>query len=77
MELAVGKAHACGRTAGGAVSCWGGDRNGETAVPEGIVFARISAGSGHTCGIAADASLVCWGSNTTEEGEEVGQADPP
>jgi alpha-tubulin suppressor-like RCC1 family protein len=73
-KLSVSPYHACVIRAGGVVTCWGYNGNGEcgssgpnqtaavdVALPSPAV--EIAAGSGHTCAILQDGSLQCWGGN--------------
>lgn len=79
VELALGHSHACGRTAAGAVYCWGSDAfqqlgqatPGNRAVPtlvSGISDAvQLTAGYEHTCIVRSDATAWCWGRNDSGE----------
>jgi alpha-tubulin suppressor-like RCC1 family protein len=69
VELGVGSAHACGRTAAGTVYCWGavlgnGSAAGAlapTTVSGGRSYSALSVGGAQACGFAA--GVWCWGSN--------------
>ena len=52
---------------------------GVPTIPESIVnkWSSVSAGGYHTCGVQQDGKVVCWGSNENEQGNYIGQADPP
>jgi alpha-tubulin suppressor-like RCC1 family protein len=79
-ELSSGMHHTCGRTAAGAVYCWGWnlkgqlgdgtnvDRSAPVLVNTALVFTSITAGgqSGgeHTCGLTAAGAAYCWGWNS-------------
>jgi alpha-tubulin suppressor-like RCC1 family protein len=67
-ELGVGDNHSCGRTAAGAIYCWGTipGSAGEPpfvpeAVPGGRVYSQLSVGGGQVCGYSD--GIWCWGSN--------------
>ena len=72
-QLVAGDNFACGRTAAGAVWCWGarfyaqlgdgvGAGSSAPVQPTGLpALTSIGAGDEGTCGIAADATLWCWG----------------
>jgi alpha-tubulin suppressor-like RCC1 family protein len=72
-QIAVGIWHSCGRTAAGAVYCWGLNENGQfgsgtiesskTPVKTAgdHVFTHIDAGFYYTCGQTADGATYCWG----------------
>lgn len=72
-ELAAGNAHACARTRGGAVSCWGYDEFGQasaapapaapTADTLALAAARVTVGEAHACAWSDDGAW-CWGDNT-------------
>lgn len=56
VEVSAGLMHACGRTDGGAVLCWG-----VGAAPPDGTFTRVEAGDAHTCALREDGTAVCWG----------------
>jgi alpha-tubulin suppressor-like RCC1 family protein len=78
-HLTAGRRHACVLDAGGSVSCWGWNVDGETgtgssgiasslvAAPTAVLgdhrFQSISAGSNFTCGVITSGQLLCWGNN--------------
>jgi alpha-tubulin suppressor-like RCC1 family protein len=73
VRLATGGDHACA-VAGGVLSCWGSDTEGQLGVPAGGAGAQRpvnipgtwlapAAGSGHSCALAVDGSVSCWGAN--------------
>lgn len=79
-QVVAGGGSTCVRTGGGAVLCWGADRDGQlgdggsevqarpvAARVEGVV--DLSFGAAHACAVRADRSVWCWGYN------EYGQAD--
>lgn len=73
--ITAGGAHACGRTAGGRVWCWGDNALGQTGycgvgaaqtpqrVCRGTDYRAVSAGGIHTCGVTAAGDAWCWGAN--------------
>jgi hypothetical protein len=64
-EIAAAEAHACARSAGGAVTCWGTtspDAGAAPPVPTGLVAKRIAVSGSMDCAILADDSVRCWGS---------------
>jgi hypothetical protein len=64
-EIMAAEAHACVRSAGGAVTCWGtasSDAGAAQAVPTGLVAKRIAVSGTMDCAILADDSVRCWGS---------------
>lgn len=76
-SLAAGNQHACARTNGGAVWCWGANNSGQlgdgttvnqvSPVPViglGSGVAALTAGAGHTCTISTTGVVNCWGRNT-------------
>ncbi len=75
VELAAGQFHACLRTAGGEVLCWGRDDMGQvdgqdapqrlepTRVPELARASAIAAGGNTTCAATSE-GVVCWGNGT-------------
>jgi len=74
-ELALGREHACARTAEGDVVCWGANDAGQLG--DGTTIGRtspvrvsgldevieIAAGDRHTCARRRDATVRCWGAN--------------
>lgn len=74
VQLAAGDNHVCGRTATGAVWCWGhrytaqlgdgmtGAGSSTPVQPTGLpAVTAIDAGDRGTCAIANDSALWCWG----------------
>ncbi|WP_170229699.1 RCC1 domain-containing protein [Polyangium fumosum] len=72
-SIAVGEAHACALTGGGAVWCWGenldgqlgtgvaGSAGGLVAVTEFKDATRVAAGDAHTCALTSGGAVWCWG----------------
>jgi alpha-tubulin suppressor-like RCC1 family protein len=78
IQVAAGRAHACGVSATGAVYCWGDNERAQlassdpTSVGPLRVFlparARsVSCGDQHNCAILDDGTLWCWGSNAESQ----------
>ena len=79
VQLTMGTYHSCGRTAAGAVYCWGRntygqlgnggslDSNSPVAVSGGRVFTDIRAGDDFTCGLSDGGSVFCWGINAQNQ----------
>ncbi len=78
VQVVAGDAHACARTAGGQVWCWGRNDHGETgfapaplsplqapAPVAGVVAVRLFARAGITCALGAGGDLTCWGDRVT------------
>ena len=57
----AGHEHTCGLRADRTVSCWGGNRYGQSDAPDGE-FLAVSAGGRHSCAMRTDRTVVCWGS---------------
>jgi alpha-tubulin suppressor-like RCC1 family protein len=69
--------HTCGRTAGGAVYCWGADDLGQlgngvaparttpSRVTGAPALAMVSPGGRFTCALASDGDPYCWGSGAS------------
>lgn len=78
-SLALGEDHACAVTASGALTCWGGNSEGQlgdgqacgplfcsTPVdPTGLGsgVVAVDAGSFHTCALLSDSKVMCMGAN--------------
>jgi len=75
-SIAVGGEVACGLGAGGELSCWGSNFNGQLALgeetlpephpvarPGALPFARLSLGQTSSCAVDADGIASCWGEN--------------
>ena len=67
--VAIGYMHTCGITARGALLCWGGKDDGQTAVPSlpaGKIWTAVAAGWHHSCGLynAAVGGILCWGQSS-------------
>jgi len=77
VAVSVGTLHACARRAGGRVSCWGHNGNGQLGngklndrmrrEPVAVVGApplvEVHAGAYFTCGRAENGEVWCWGGN--------------
>ncbi|MEZ4337284.1 MAG: hypothetical protein R3B82_11715 [Sandaracinaceae bacterium] len=77
VELALGRAHSCGRTDRGRVLCWGTDAQGQLGdgregperalVPRPVedlpVALDLGAGADHTCARIDTDEIYCWGAN--------------
>ncbi len=88
IEVSAGFAHACARTADGAVYCWGLNGSGETggskhfeandralALPErvpGLRATRVVAGKAASCALTTAGVVECWGAPVTEAQEPNG-----
>ena len=59
--ISGGPDHICGLYEDGSMRCWGNDDYGQSASPEGELFASVSAGRWHTCGLRRDGVVKCWG----------------
>jgi alpha-tubulin suppressor-like RCC1 family protein len=78
-SVVAGSEHSCAITTGGALKCWGSNRNGQlgfdlyyypdTRVPAfevvglGSGVASVALGADHTCAVMVAGRLQCWGSN--------------
>jgi hypothetical protein len=63
-EIAAAEAHACVRSAGGQVTCWGtvsSDAGAAPAVPTGLVAKRLAVSGSMDCAIMTDDGVRCWG----------------
>jgi alpha-tubulin suppressor-like RCC1 family protein len=79
-RLAVGFNHRCVVRTGGALQCWGQNREGALgdgtfvdrsapvpALPLGGEVVSVAAGDGFTCVVLAGGQLLCWGRNDVGE----------
>ena len=51
----------CGLQSTGAVVCFGDDTQGQTSVPNGVVFLNIHSNVARSCGVTITQSVKCWG----------------
>lgn len=78
VAIAGGLFHTCAVTTGGAVKCWGLNRNGElgdgtlvrSAIPVDVVglssgVIGITAGDNFTCARTTTSEIYCWGRNSS------------
>ena len=76
--ITAGYEHTCALTTVGAVTCWGGDSNGQlgngTITNSGIPVAvsglgggvaAITAGDYHACALTTAGAVMCWGDNAS------------
>lgn len=90
-RLVAGGTHTCVLTPAGAVSCWGGNDNGQlgagstqrisgAAAPGASEpFGRLAAGVSHTCALDRNGTPYCWGVNTAGQlgaGDLTSRAEP-
>ncbi len=83
-NISAGEAHTCGRTAQGAILCWGrnnwgqmGDgsatgliqRGNPLPVSGGLIFVSLTSGWNHACGLTALGEAWCWGQNAGALGD--------
>ncbi|MCA9710263.1 MAG: hypothetical protein KDK70_30770 [Myxococcales bacterium] len=70
VEVVAGSHHACARTTGQSVVCWGDNAVGQlgstaaaglTPIPLSDAAQQLAAGAGHTCALLSDATVECWG----------------
>ena len=64
--MATGERHSCALSFGGAVTCWGMNNYGQTAVPASVAAGgqiAVAAGFLHTCALSAGGTVTCWGNN--------------
>jgi alpha-tubulin suppressor-like RCC1 family protein len=84
VGLTSGRAHTCGWTASGVVSCWGDNgafQLGSETVAfqsqllpvEGLRLSEVAAGAVHNCGRDEDGAVWCWGDNRWGQ---LGRGDP-
>jgi len=77
-SVVAGGGHACALIAGGTVSCWGNNSDGQLGDPAHASFAprtipamhdviEVAAGDKHTCVLLGDRSVWCWGRNSYGE----------
>ncbi|KAL2642593.1 hypothetical protein R1flu_010180 [Riccia fluitans] len=67
QTIAAGERHVCatrsleeGARPGG-IDCWGGNSNGETEPPNGLLLSSLVAGRKFTCGLDESYHAHCWG----------------
>ncbi len=91
VQLTMGTYHTCGRTAAGAVFCWGRNSSGQlgnggslgsnspVAVSGGHLFTDIRAGDNFTCGLSDNGTVFCWGDNSRNQlgSSAVGSSNVP
>jgi alpha-tubulin suppressor-like RCC1 family protein len=76
IQIAAGFSHTCALTAGGGVTCWGNNYDGELGdgtrterhAPVSVLglasgVAQIVAGFDHTCALTIGGGVKCWGGN--------------
>ncbi len=76
VEVAVGEAHACGRTIAGTTHCWGdnsglqvGQQDEQIPYPTPVLLqpapraASLSLGLQHSCMVTTEERVECWGNN--------------
>lgn len=77
--IALGRADTCAITAGGKLSCWGRNLNGQSGGPDGLMRSsptaitlgdqtsvlQVAVGGDFTCALLEDGSVRCWGTNTS------------
>ena len=63
-QFVAGGEHTAVLLPDGSVVCWGGNEEGQCAVPRDLDQAvQIAAGAWHTVALLGDGRVVCWGSN--------------
>ena len=54
----------CAMSESNQLKCWGGNRWGQTNIPDNLYLVDLVAtGGGHTCVISTDNYAQCWGAN--------------
>lgn len=62
VEVDAGAAYTCGRTAAGAVTCWGDDAAGlVSSAPATEGHLQVAAGRYQACALEGDGQASCWG----------------
>jgi alpha-tubulin suppressor-like RCC1 family protein len=86
-KLNVGRLHSCAVHAGGKVSCWGTNYNGQLGISSGAravpfevplnaTATEVVAGEAHSCAIVAGGTLRCWGRNSNGQVSGSGGSGP-
>ena len=75
-DVALGQAHTCAISYGGALRCWGRNDSGQTGTGSAATpvlapstdpiltnVTRVAASDEHSCAVDREGSLWCWGRN--------------